>query len=76
MLLTSAPLGQKVEILCLPKHSGLQNRLLSMGIRPGSTIQIIRRGTPGNILHLSNGILEFMLREDQAKEIEIKPIED
>jgi ferrous iron transport protein A len=73
--LTSVQLGQNVEIVRLPKHTGLQSRLLSMGIKPGSNIQIIRRGTPGNILHLSDGIIEFMLREDQAKEIEIKSIQ-
>jgi ferrous iron transport protein A len=73
--LTSVQLGQKVEIVRLPKHTGLQSRLLSMGIKPGTNIQIIRRGTPGNILHLSDGIIEFMLREDQAKEIEIKSIQ-
>jgi ferrous iron transport protein A len=42
-----------------------------MGIKPGSEVQVLRRGFPGGILHVACGMLEFMLRQDQAKELKV-----
>jgi len=42
-----------------------------MGIRPGVEIEVLRRGQPGGILHLASGLLEFMLRQEQAAEMEV-----
>jgi ferrous iron transport protein A len=55
----------------LPLHPELQRRLLAMGIRPGVQIEVLRRGKPGGLLHLSSGLMEFMLRGEQAAEMEV-----
>jgi ferrous iron transport protein A len=69
MPLSAAPEGQRLRILSLPNHPALEQRLHSMGIKPGSEVQVLRRGFPGGILHVACGMLEFMLRQDQAKEL-------
>jgi ferrous iron transport protein A len=63
--------GARVSINCLPMQPELQRRLLSMGVRPGVEIEVLRRGKPGGILHLATGLLEFMLRQEQAAEMEV-----
>ena len=63
--------GARVSINCLPMQPEPQRRLLSMGIRPGVEIEVLRRGQPGGILHLASGLLEFMLRQEQAAEMEV-----
>jgi ferrous iron transport protein A len=45
-----------------------------MGIQPGAEVQVLRRGFPGGILHLACGLLEFMLRQDQAEEMTVAVI--
>ena len=72
-LLTLSQVGEgaRVSINCLPMQPELQRRLLSMGIRPGVEIEVLRRGQPGGILHLASGLLEFMLRQEQAAEMEV-----
>ena len=71
MPLTAVQQGQNVQILNLPHNQALQKRLASMGIRPGSTVQVLRRGLPGGILHVASGVLEFMIRHDHSHEIEV-----
>ncbi len=45
-LTTVAP-GKRVRIVSLVGGRGMQERLISMGLGPGSVIEIIRRGAPG-----------------------------
>ena len=71
MPLSEAPEGLSVRIVSLPDDGPLSNRLLAMGIRPGAVLEVLRRGRPGGILHLSCGMLEFMLRRDQASMIAV-----
>jgi ferrous iron transport protein A len=71
MPLTSVKQGERVQILNLPSNQTLQKRLSSMGIKPGSTVQVLRRGLPGGILHVASGVLEFMIRHDHAHEMEV-----
>lgn len=44
-----------------------------MGVRPGAEIEVLRRGKPGGILHLSCGFLEFMLRHEHAAQMSVVP---
>jgi Fe2+ transport system protein FeoA len=44
-----------------------------MGIRPGSRIEVVRRGTLGGILHLRAGLVELMLRHGDAMEMLTTP---
>ncbi|MFM9088471.1 MAG: ferrous iron transport protein A [Cyanobium sp.] len=75
MPLSAARNGQRVRLDSLPNHTALQQRLHSMGIRPGSELEVLRRGVPGGILHVACGMLEFMLRQDQAREMQVTPIQ-
>lgn len=74
MPLSAARDGQRVRILSLPRNPALEQRLHSMGIKPGCEVQVLRRGYPGGILHLACGMLEFMLRREQANDMEVAPI--
>ncbi|EDY39854.1 FeoA domain superfamily [Cyanobium sp. PCC 7001] len=71
MPLSSVNEGQRVRIESLPLHPALQRRLEAMGIAPGVEVEVLRRGRPGGILHLACGLLEFMLRQEQAQEMDV-----
>ncbi|MEA3486816.1 MAG: FeoA family protein [Thermodesulfobacteriota bacterium] len=45
--LTTVLPGNKVRIISLAGGRGLQERLISMGLCPGSKIEVIQRGAPG-----------------------------
>jgi ferrous iron transport protein A len=72
-LLSEAAVGTRVRIETLPSHAGLRDRLLALGIRPGVQVEVLRRGRPGGILHLAHGLLEFMLRQEHARQITVTP---
>lgn len=65
--------GLRVRVQTLPGHPVLDQRLLSMGVRPGAELEVLRRGKPGGILHLSCGFLEFMLRHEHAEQLSVIP---
>jgi ferrous iron transport protein A len=72
--LSEAREGLPVRLISLPADGPLSHRLLAMGLRPGATLEVLRRGRPGGILHLSCGVLEFMLRRDQAALISVSTL--
>jgi ferrous iron transport protein A len=72
-LLSEATVGTRVRIETLPSDSALKDRLLALGIRPGVQVEVLRRGRPGGILHLAHGLLEFMLRQEQARQMTVTP---
>jgi len=72
MPLTTANIGQRLQIQSLPNHSALCRRLHSMGVKPGSEVQVLRRGQPGCILHMACGVVEFMIRHEQAGEMDVE----
>ena len=74
MPLSAAPSGQRFQVLSLPNHAALNSRLISMGVKPGCEVQVLRRGKPGGILHVACGVLEFMIRHEQAAEMEVKAV--
>ena len=45
--LTTVLPGNKVRVISLAGGRGMQERLVSMGLGPGSKIEVIQRGTPG-----------------------------
>jgi ferrous iron transport protein A len=57
--------------MSLPGNAVLRSRLLAMGIRPGAHLEVLRRGKPGGILHVACGILEFMIRQEHAAELDV-----
>jgi len=73
MPLSSVERGQRVQVESLPDHPALMRRLQAMGVRPGAEIEVLRRGSPGGILHLACGFLEFMLRVEHADQLSVRP---
>ena len=45
--LTTVSPGNKVRVISLAGGRGMQERLVSMGLGPGSKIEVIQRGAPG-----------------------------
>lgn len=74
--LSDVPLRRPVRLLQLPDQAALRDRLLAMGIQPGSTLEVLRRGFPGGILHVRMGLLEFMLRRRDARQMITGPAGD
>ncbi|MCT0219776.1 ferrous iron transport protein A [Synechococcus sp. CS-1329] len=74
MNLADAPLAQPLELLTLPSRPGLEARLRAMGVKPGCQLLVMRRGSPGGILHLRMGLLDFMLRRSDGAEMEALPL--
>ena len=74
MVLSSVKDGCSVRVEQLPSHPVLRNRLIAMGVKPGVRLEVLRRGRPGGILHLTCGALEFMLRLEHASELTVTSI--
>ena len=53
MVLSSVRDGCSVRVEQLPSHPVLRNRLIAMGVKPGVRLEVLRRGRPGGILHLT-----------------------
>ncbi|MEA1936318.1 MAG: FeoA family protein [Thermodesulfobacteriota bacterium] len=47
MSLTMVSPGKRVKVVSLSGGRGMQERLISMGLGPGSEIEVMRRGAPG-----------------------------
>ena len=71
MPLSSVSQGARVKLQTLPAHPVLAQRLRALGVQPGAELEVLRRGKPGGILHLACGLLEFMLRDEHAQEMEV-----
>ncbi len=74
MPLGSVQQGQLVRIHSLPLQPALQRRLQAMGIQTGAPLEVLRRGQPGGILHVASGLVEFMIRHEQASQSEVTPV--
>jgi len=48
--LIMAPPGEKLRVVSLSGGRGLQNHLISMGLGPGSEIEVVKSGAPGPFL--------------------------
>lgn len=66
--------AQHLRVLSLPTQPDLHRRLTAMGIGVGTELEVLRRGKPGGLLHLANGVIEFMLRADLARQIAVEPV--
>lgn len=71
MPLSLAPERRVIRIESLPSQPSLRGRLVAMGIRPGTEVEVLRRGKPGGIMHVACGIMEFMIRHEHAAEMEV-----
>lgn len=47
-------------------NDGLRQRLEALGLRPGQSVQVLRRGNWSGPLHIRVGMTELMLRRRDA----------
>jgi ferrous iron transport protein A len=58
--------GVPATIGSLAAEQGLRARLEALGLRPGQTVQVLRRATWSGPLHIRVGMTELMLRRRDA----------
>lgn len=58
--------GHSATVVSLAAEQGLRARLEALGLRPGQTVQVLRRATWSGPLHIRVGMTELMLRRRDA----------
>jgi ferrous iron transport protein A len=58
--------GASAKVVSLAAEAGLRARLEALGLRPGQTVQVLRRGSWSGPLHIRVGMTEMMLRRRDA----------
>ena len=58
--------GATATVASLAAERGLRARLEALGLRPGQTVQVLRRGSWSGPLHIRVGMTELMLRRRDA----------
>jgi ferrous iron transport protein A len=64
--LVDLPPGARATVSAVSTDISLRRRLDAMGLRPGQTVQVLRRGWWSGPLHLRVGMTELMLRRRDA----------
>lgn len=63
--------GQKATVIQFHiKEIGI--RMMSLGILPNSTIEVVRKSPLNDALYIKSGNMALALRRDEAKQIKIK----
>jgi len=68
------PVGGRGVVREVGGKRGLRNRLLEMGLLPGTEVQITRRAPMGDPIELSLRGYSLSLRKEDARAIGIDPI--
>lgn len=71
--LNSLPCGHFATIGTIHAEQSLHQRLLAMGFRTGKKIQLIRQANFNGPLHFRIGSTDIIMRESEAKMIQILP---
>ena len=58
--------GRSATVVSLAADAGLRARLEALGLRPGQSVQVLRRGWWSGPLHIRVGMTELMLRRRDA----------
>ncbi len=58
--------GRSATVVSLAAEAGLRARLEALGLRPGQSVQVLRRGWWSGPLHIRVGMTELMLRRRDA----------
>ncbi len=61
--------GRSATVVSLAAEAGLRARLEALGLRPGQTVQVLRRGWWSGPLHIRVGMTELMLRRRDAASV-------
>ena len=73
MRLTDLPVNKKAIVTWVHAMDGIAEQLLEMGLTPGVSVTLIRRGPFGNPLELMVRGYRLSIHKKQAAEIEIAP---
>jgi len=61
------------EIASIQADTDLSHRLMALGLRPGSTLQVLRKASFGGPMHVRVGTTEVIMRLNEAKRIFARP---
>ncbi len=67
--------GAKGCLVAIDAGAGLRSRLLSMGLRPGATVSVVRAGRPGPVVVAVHGT-RIMLGRGMAHKVHVLPSAD
>jgi ferrous iron transport protein A len=66
--------GQDGIVLLLDVSDALRHRLAALGVTVGKTVRVLRRAGWAGPLHLRAGMTEFVLRQNEARQIQLQPL--
>jgi len=69
--LADLPTGATATVQALAADAGLRQRLEALGLRPGQSVQVLRRGWWSGPLHVRVGMTEVMLRRRDAARVSL-----
>ena len=69
--LADLPTGATATVKALAADAGLRQRLEALGLRPGQSVQVLRRGWCSGPLHVRVGMTELMLRRRDAARVSL-----
>lgn len=75
MSLIHLPACTPAAVVALPKHHGLARRLISLGITPGSEIQVLHNWGSGPVIVEVHGA-RLALGRGQAARVAVQPLAD
>jgi Fe2+ transport system protein FeoA len=73
MTLSDLPQGATAHVESINDPSPMGDRLLEMGLTPGTKIRVIRRSTVGQPMQIMVRGYRLSLRLENARFIEVKP---
>ena len=76
MTLDKLPIGKTAKIISVGGEGALRLRLLDMGIRPKTTVKIVKVAPMGDPIELFIRGYSLTIRLDDAKKIEIETTEN
>ncbi len=70
--LIDLPLGHDATVVAVDGDLPLRQRLAALGLRPGRSLRLMRRGAFAGPLHLRLGTTDVILRRRHAHAITVK----
>lgn len=74
--LTASPPGSRVRILQILGGRGMQQRLLHMGLKPGTELRVIANTGGGPVLVALNGEVRFGIGWGMAQRILVEEVKE
>ena len=70
--LSSLRIGDNAEVLSVREPGAVGERLLEMGLTPGTPVCLVRRGVFGQVLQLQVRDYMLSIRNEQAANIDVR----